>query len=71
MRIMHRSCGENSIGALCGATLEIARAGLTERLGTPAMRRVTSKKMVPEYNDERFYVEELAVTDRRIIMPVD
>ena len=23
--------------------------------------------MVPEYNDESFYVEELAVTDRRII----
>ncbi|MGB8580685.1 MAG: DJ-1/PfpI family protein [Candidatus Sulfotelmatobacter sp.] len=55
------------IGALCGATLEIARAGLTAGIRHTSNAKNYLKKMVPEYNDESFYVEELAVTDRRII----
>jgi putative intracellular protease/amidase len=55
------------IGALCGATLEIARAGLTAGIRHTSNAKSYLKKMVPEYNDESFYVEELAVTDRRII----
>lgn len=55
------------IGALCGATLEIARAGLTAATRHTSNAKSYLKKMVPEYNDESFYVEELAVTDRRII----
>jgi putative intracellular protease/amidase len=55
------------IGALCGATLEIARAGLTAGVRHTSNAKSYLKKMVPEYNDEGFYVDELAVTDRKII----
>jgi putative intracellular protease/amidase len=57
------------IGALCAATLEVARAGLTRGVRHTSNAKSYLKKMVPEYkeNDERFYVDELAVTDHRII----
>jgi putative intracellular protease/amidase len=55
------------IGALCAATLEIARAGLTPGVRHTSNAKSYLKKMVPEYKDERFYVEELAVTDHKII----
>src|SRR6202034_2180882 len=56
------------IGALCAATLEIARAGLTRGVRHTSNAKSYLKKMVPEYkdNDERFYVDELAVTDHKI-----
>jgi putative intracellular protease/amidase len=55
------------IAAICAATLEVARAGLTRQ------RRHTSnglhylKTMVPDYNDDEFYVEHLAVRDNGLI----
>jgi putative intracellular protease/amidase len=54
------------IAAICGATLEIARAGLTRN------RRHTSNSLsflkgIATYDDEAFYVDELAVTDRNLI----
>jgi putative intracellular protease/amidase len=55
------------IGALCGATLEIARAGLTAAVRHTSNAKSYLKKMVPEYKDESFYVEDLAVTDENII----
>jgi putative intracellular protease/amidase len=55
------------IGALCGATLEIARAGLTAGIRHTSNAKSYLKKMVPEYKDESFYVEELAVSDGKII----
>jgi hypothetical protein len=47
--------------------LEIARAGLTPGVRHTSNAKSYLKKMVPEYKDERFYVEELAVTDHKII----
>lgn len=55
------------IGAICGATLEIARAGLTRGVRHTSNARSYLKDMVPEYKDDRLYVEELAVTDQKII----
>jgi putative intracellular protease/amidase len=57
------------IGALCAATLEVTRAGLTRGVRHTSNAKSYLKKMVPEYkdNDERFYVDELAVTDHKII----
>jgi putative intracellular protease/amidase len=59
--------GKILIGAVCGATLEIARAGLTTGTRHTSNAKNYLKKMVPEYNDQSFYVEELAVTDHQII----
>ena len=55
------------IGAICGATLEIARAGLTRNTRHTSNAKEYLKAMVPDYQDEQFYVDELAVTDNNII----
>jgi len=55
------------IGALCAATLEIARAGLTTGIRHTSNAKSYLKKMVPDYKDEGFYVDELAVSDHKII----
>ena len=55
------------IGAICGATLEIGRAGLTRGVRHTSNAKSYLKDMVPDYQDERFYVDELAVTDQKII----
>ena len=55
------------IGALCAATLEIARAGLTAGIRHTSNSKNYLKKMVPPYRDEDLYVDELAVTDHKII----
>lgn len=55
------------IGAICAATLEIARAGLSRSVRHTSNAKSFLKDMVPEYKDERNYVEELAVTDKNII----
>jgi len=55
------------IGAICGATLAIARAGLTHKRRHTSNAKEYLKTMVPEYEDEGFYADELAVTDQKII----
>jgi putative intracellular protease/amidase len=55
------------IGAICGATLEIARAGLTRDIRHTSNSKDYLKTIVADYSDEGFYVDELAVTDRNII----
>jgi putative intracellular protease/amidase len=55
------------IGAICGATLEIARAGLTGGVRHTSNAKSFLKDMVPDYKDEQFYAHELAVTDQKII----
>lgn len=55
------------IAAICGATLEIARAGLTRGVRHTSNALSYLKAMVPEYRDEKFYVDELAVSDQRIV----
>src|SRR6202034_1886851 len=55
------------IGALCAATLEIVRAGLTAGIRHTSNAKNYLKQMVPAYRDEGLYVDELAVTDHKII----
>jgi putative intracellular protease/amidase len=55
------------IAAICGATLEIARAGLTHGTHHTSNAKGYLKAFVPDYKDEAFYVEELAVTDKNLI----
>lgn len=55
------------IGAICGATLAIARAELTRERHHTSNAKEYLKAMVPDYEDEGFYVDELAVTDQKII----
>jgi putative intracellular protease/amidase len=56
-----------AIAAICGATLELARAGLTNQCRHTSNALSYLKSMVPDYRDEAFYVDELAVSDRGII----
>lgn len=66
--LLHRLHAEGiPIGAICGATLEIARAGLTRNIRHTSNSKDYLKAMVADYSDENFYVNELAVTDRNII----
>jgi putative intracellular protease/amidase len=55
------------IGALCAATLEIVRTGLTAGIRHTSNAKNYVKQMVPAYRDEGLYVDELAVTDQKII----
>jgi putative intracellular protease/amidase len=55
------------IAAICGATLEIVRAGLTKNIRHTSNSKDYLKAIVADYCDEDFYVEELAVTDRNLI----
>jgi putative intracellular protease/amidase len=55
------------IGAICGATLEIARAGLTRDIRHTSNSKDYLKTIVADYSDEGFYVDELAVSDRNVI----
>src|SRR5262245_50338743 len=55
------------IAAICAATLEIARAGLTKNIRHTSNSKDYLKAIVADYGDEDFYVEELAVTDRNLI----
>jgi putative intracellular protease/amidase len=60
--------GENvPIAAICGATLEVARAGLTRGRRHTSNSQQYLRAAVPEYSDEEFYVDELAVTDDGLI----
>lgn len=55
------------IGAICAATLEIARAGLTHGIRHTSNSKSYLKATVPGYSDGAFYVDELAVSDSNII----
>jgi putative intracellular protease/amidase len=67
-RLLHRLHETNVlIGAICAATLEIARAGLMRRLRHTSNGKAYLEAMVPEYRDGDFYVDELAITDNNVI----
>src|SRR5258705_575647 len=55
------------IGAICGATLEIARAGLTRNIRHTSNSKNFLKTIVTDYGDDDFYVDKMAVTDENII----
>lgn len=67
VNLLHRLHEQNvPIAAICGATLEIARAGLTRQTRHTSNSKKYLKAMVPDYEDEDFYVTELAVTDKNL-----
>jgi putative intracellular protease/amidase len=55
------------IAAICGATLEVARAGLTKGVRHSSNALEYLKKFFPEYKDEAFYSSEPAVSDGLLI----
>jgi putative intracellular protease/amidase len=55
------------VAAICGATLSVIRAGLTENRRHTSNGKWYVKAMIPEYRDEPSYVEALAVTDGHLI----
>lgn len=68
IELLHRlQTAKVPIAAICGATLEIARAGLTRGRRHTSNFLAYLKAMVPGYRDEEFYVNEMAVTDLDLI----
>ncbi|HEY1660242.1 MAG TPA: DJ-1/PfpI family protein [Candidatus Sulfotelmatobacter sp.] len=66
--LLHRLHEESVlIGAICAATLEIARTGLTHAVRHTSNSKSYLKAMVPQYRDDAFYVDELAVADNNIV----
>jgi putative intracellular protease/amidase len=55
------------IAAICAATLEVARAGLTRRRHHTSNGLQYLRTMVPGYRDDEFYVDQLAVSDKGVI----
>ncbi|MAU02164.1 MAG: hypothetical protein CL608_33930 [Anaerolineaceae bacterium] len=55
------------LAAICGATLEIARAGLTHQVRHTSNILEYLQALVPTYDDHEYYVDESAVTDQNIV----
>jgi putative intracellular protease/amidase len=55
------------LAAICGATLEIARAGLTHQVRHTSNILEYLQGLVPAYSDQDYYVNEFAVTDKNIV----
>ena len=56
-----------TIAAICGATLEVARAGLTRELRHTSNTLAYLQAIVPDYEDEELYVDAFAVSDKHLI----
>lgn len=56
-----------TVGAICGATLGLANAGLLDKRPHTSNDPEVLKMFCPEYHGERFYVNEPAVTDGTLI----
>lgn len=61
------NAGGRIIAAICGANLEVVRAGLTHGLHHTSNSRGYLKAMLPDYGDETHYVDKPAVSDRNLI----
>jgi putative intracellular protease/amidase len=55
------------LAAICGATLEIARAGLTHQVQHTSNILPYLQALVPTYSDQTYYVDQPAVTDQNIV----
>lgn len=55
------------VAAICGGTLEVARAGLTRGVRHSSNALEYLKTSYPEYKDEAFYANEPAVSDGLLI----
>lgn len=58
---------EVPLAAICGATLEIARAGLTQEVRHTSNILPYLQGLVPGYRDQDYYVNEFAVADQNIV----
>lgn len=66
--LLHRlHAAQVPIAAICGATLEIARAGLMRGRGHTSNAPGYVQDLVPEYDSAAEYVDALAVADRHVI----
>ena len=55
------------IAAICGATLEVARAGLMHGHRHTSNSKGYLNAMLPDYRDDDLYVDKLAITDKNLI----
>jgi len=68
IRLLHRFHDRGTaIAAICGATLEVVRAGLTHDLYHTSNSRGYLKAMIPDYRDDDLYVDALATADKNLI----
>ncbi len=68
IKLLHQFHSKGTIiAAICGATLEIARAGLTRGIVHTSNSKSYLHSMLPGYEDDEFYVDKLAVTDKNLI----
>jgi putative intracellular protease/amidase len=68
IRLLHQFHAKDTIlAAICGATLEIARAGLMQGILHTSNSKGYLKAMLPDYRDDDFYVDKLAITDKNLI----
>lgn len=66
--LLHRLHTEGAIiAAICGATLEIVRSGLSGSARHTSNDRDWLKSIIPDYRDEERYVDEMAVSDNNVI----
>ncbi|NLD57607.1 MAG: glutamine amidotransferase [Methanomicrobiales archaeon] len=56
-----------TVGAICGATLGLANAGLLDNRPHTSNDPEVLKMFCPNYHGEQFYVNEPAVTDKNLI----
>lgn len=55
------------VAAICGATLEVARAGLTTNVRHTSNAKEYLQMVLPDYEDKGYYVDALAISDQGII----
>jgi putative intracellular protease/amidase len=55
------------IAAICGGTLAIGRAGLLKNTHHTSNGKAYLKTFLPDYAEDEFYLDKLAVTDNNII----
>ncbi len=68
IKLLHMFHAKGSvIAAICGATLAIARAGLMHERKHTSNSKGYLKAMIPDYKDDDFYVDELAIADKNLI----
>jgi putative intracellular protease/amidase len=68
IKLLHQFHAKGTIiAAICGATLEIARAGLMQGILHTSNSKGYLKAMLPDYRDDDFYVDKLAITDKNLI----
>jgi putative intracellular protease/amidase len=68
IRLLHKLQAEKVlVAAICGATLEVARGGLTHSVRHSSNAPQYLKTNFPGYQDEAFYVGEPAVSDGLLI----